>query len=98
MGQITQGRRVMPNEDGWLTREADEPATYGRATSPRATGRIGWWQVAAPDGSVGSLNPAIHTIEEHEDGTITVSPSLDYSKRKAGGWHGWLKRGVFESC
>ena len=99
MGQITQGARVMPNVEGWLEAvEINKPATYGRATNPKAAnGRSGWWQITAPDGCVGSLNPAVHQIEEHEDGTITVSPSLNYSKNKPGGWHGWLRRGVFES-
>ena len=37
-----------------------------------------------------------HTIEEHEDGTITVTPSIlqrDTSGHEA--WHGFLKRGVW---
>lgn len=33
-------------------------------------------------------------VEEHEDGTITVSPSL----HMIGYWHGFLRRGRFESC
>lgn len=99
MGQITQGHRVMPNADGWLEpAEINQPSRYGRATNERVIGkRTGWWEVTAPDGSVGSLDPGIHTITEHEDGTITVSPSLDFSKRKPGGWHGYLRHGVFES-
>lgn len=99
MGKITHGARVHANSDGWLdAEEIDKPARYGRATNPKVQGgRAGWWQVSAPDGSLGALNPSIHTIVEHEDGTITVSPSLDWSQRKIGGWHGWLRRGVFES-
>lgn len=33
-----------------------------------------------------------HTVTDHEDGTITVEPSLVMRN----GWHGWLRRGVFE--
>lgn len=33
-----------------------------------------------------------HTVTEHDDGTITVEPSLVMNN----GWHGWLRRGVFE--
>lgn len=96
MGTVTQGVRVHPRPDGFLDPALiDAPARYGRAIA--AEGAAGWWQVTAPDGSGGSLDPRVHTIEEHEDGTITVSPSLDYSRRKPGGWHGWLRRGVFES-
>ena len=98
MGQITQGQRIQADENGWLPRDIERPATYGRATAEQTVGRrTGWWQITCPDGSGGSLNPEIHTIVEHEDGTITVSPSIDVSQRKPGGWHGWLRRGVFES-
>lgn len=93
-----QGTRVMPDANGWLGRDIDKPGHYGRATNERVLGtRTGWWEVTCPDGSVGSLNPEVHTVVEHEDGTITVTPSLDMSKRKAGGWHGYLTRGVFRS-
>jgi hypothetical protein len=97
--KTTQGVRVWPNADGWLDpKEIDKPARYGRATAERAKGAAGDWQVTTPDGHVGRLNPQVHTVEEHEDGTITVSPSIDMSQRHPGGWHGWLRRGVFESC
>lgn len=32
-----------------------------------------------------------HTVTEHEDGTITVSPSI----LMPGFWHGYLERGVW---
>lgn len=51
------------------------------------------WFVRAMMGSVhGRLTEGTHTVTEHEDGTITVEPSLVFSN----GWHGWLRRGVFE--
>lgn len=54
------------------------------------TGR--WW-VRDPDGNPGTLGAA-HTVTEHEDGTITVEPSIwDYPN----GWHGWLRRGEWTS-
>jgi len=47
------------------------------------------WYVCDPNGTVGRLDD--HTVIEHGDGTITVSPSiLDPSP---GGWHGLLERG-----
>lgn len=46
---------------------------------------------------MGSLNPELHSVTEHEDGTITVSPSIDLSQRDPTFWHGWLERGVFRS-
>lgn len=35
-----------------------------------------------------------HTVTEHEDGTITVSPSIFDAPD---GWHGFLERGVWRS-
>lgn len=98
MGVKTQGVRVMPNADGYLPRDIDKPAHYGRATADRVREtRAGWWEVTTPDGHVGSLNPQVHNVVEHEDGTITVTPSIDMSKRTPRAWHGYLTRGVFES-
>lgn len=94
-----QGRRVMPDGDGWLAPNL-HPGEYGRHTNAEAIAdwaRQGWWQCCAPDGSQGSINPEKHRVTEHEDGTITVSPSLDWSQIKPSGWHGWLERGVWRS-
>lgn len=41
---------------------------------------------------VGRLTEGVHTVTEHDDGTITVDPSLVMWN----GWHGWLRRGEFE--
>lgn len=91
MGQTTQGRRVN-HGDG----TEQEPGDYWPATSPKFAG---YWTVVAPNGQPGMLNPAVHTIEEHEDGTITVHPSIVYSDAEGREtWHGWLRRGVFEEC
>lgn len=91
-----QGRRAPLQPNGWLGNLVI--GDYGRSENPNAKGRNSWWQVKAPDGSEGCLDPSIHTVIEHEDGTITVSPSIDFSKRKLNGWHGWLERGVWRSC
>lgn len=87
------GRRVMPDAEGWLPPNL-QPGEYGHASEERAKledwPRLAWWQICCPDGSVGTLNPNVHTITEHEDGTITVSPSI-----VSVSWHGWLKQGVW---
>lgn len=51
----------------------------------------GWlWCVCDPTGSLWSLGPS-HWVEEHTDGTISVSPSLwDYES-----YHGHLTDGVW---
>jgi len=45
------------------------------------------------------IDPAIHSVEEHEDGTITVTPSISYSTPDRDDyWQGWLTHGVWISC
>lgn len=52
------------------------------------------WFCCPPRGAVGSL--ADHTVTEHEDGTITVSPSiLMPSTTEHGNWHGYLEHGIW---
>jgi hypothetical protein len=55
-----------------------------------ATGE--WW-IYLPRAGVGRLTA--HTVTEHEDGTITVSPSIGMRKSSEGGFvrHGFLERG-----
>jgi len=68
-----------------------QPGDYCKVTSDEpgaAPGHVIWY-VRDPAGRVGALRD--HTVIEHEDGTISVSPSiLDPSP---GGWHGFLERG-----
>ena len=79
-------------EPGWL----QQPSSYGRVLVEKYLNTpVGWWNIVAPNGDACSLNPKIHTVTEHDDGTITVDPSIDMSINKPGGWHGWLVRGVF---
>src|SRR6202035_357036 len=70
-GALLQGRRA-PDIDlrephDW--RES-QPGDYCKVTSEGPTR----WYIRDPDGHVGTL--VSHTIIEHEDGTITVSPSI----------------------
>lgn len=56
------------------------------------------WMLHLPPNSMGNLSD--HEVTEHEDGTITVSPSIlvtrpgDESVLR----HGHLKRGVWHPC
>lgn len=90
------GRRIPVTALGYFVRGAGKPGDYGRIerTLEQVCGceRQLWWQVYAPDGSSCSLNPAIHSVTEHIDGTITVQPSIVTAT-----WHGWLSDGVWES-
>lgn len=88
------GKRVYPKEGEigvW------NPGEYGKDSSGR-------WFAFAPVENGGPLliNKPEYSwnIEEHEDGTISVTPSI----RVMGGngepdiWHGHLTRGVWISC
>lgn len=70
-----------------------EPGDYGRT-------EYGWYArtPAATEGGEGfggNLNS--HEVTEHEDGTITVSPSILVYDGKVEAWHGYLERGVWRS-
>jgi len=52
------------------------------------------WMVVTPGGHLGNLSK--HEVTEHEDGTITVSPSILVSNPQQGElFHGFLERGVW---
>jgi hypothetical protein len=98
MSTSFKGFRVWPNANGFLNAiEIERPGAYGRAVSPmfKENSPLRHWVVTCPDGTQGRLSPDIHTVTEHEDGSITVEPSLDFSKAPYFGWHGWLRGGVF---
>jgi hypothetical protein len=92
-----QGRRLHPTPDPdgdpIFPYEQIKPGDYFKW-------RKKWW-CSSPNGHIGGLGN--HTIVEHDDGTITVSPSIVISGSDAQGkpvelWHGFLERGVWRSC
>lgn len=80
-----KGTRKEPNADGRLMLKEGE---YGKDVS-------GQWYCRPPGNHMGNL--AGHTVTEHEDGTITVSPSIliDDGQSK---WHGFLERGIWREA
>ncbi len=65
---------------------------------PGAYFRIGpgdAWHGVAPNGLLANLGG--HKVTEHEDGTITVSPSIKVFDGTQT-WHGYLERGVWRAC
>ena len=86
------GTRLQNKSDGFLKAgDLSIAGVYGRVISERFRDTpVCWWHVCCPDGSGCSLNPKVHTVTEHEDGTITVTPSIVTST-----WHGWLTCGEF---
>lgn len=71
-------------------------------------GRDGKWYGMTPNGHLAGL--ANHNVVEHEDGTITVAPSIKVSGIGYGDhirvtdgeerelWHGYLERGAWREC
>ena len=56
----------------------------------------GTWYAMTPNGYLANL--AAHDVIEHEDGTITVSPSILVRNHDGEQWHGFLDRGVWRAC
>jgi len=104
------GRRLQPDENGWFSDKL-EPGDYVKVDpkrmpdgSPLHDGfeKHGYpfWICCSPNGHAGNLKA--HEVIEHEDGTITVSPSILISRGGHGSgkpveelWHGFLRRGVW---
>ena len=51
-----------------------------------------WW-FRDPFGVIGRI--VTHSVVEHEDGTITVSPSILRTGGGGSEFHGWLKKGIW---
>ena len=75
---------------------ARQPWLEGERAPASAAGRGGVWYVRDPIGGLGMIGREAHHITEHEDGSITVTPSIHNTA--AGGWHGFLTAGVWRSC
>ena len=100
-GQITQGRRI--EHPDHTTEDGVEPGDYWKDDR-------GHWNAAAPvprdeEGFLLSADISTWSVIEHEDGTITVSPSIfwghggypvsspDWAAKHT--WHGFLEHGVW---
>jgi hypothetical protein len=96
-GDTTQGRRL---PDGAGIDEVTDPGDY-----LLLPGRDAVWCVL-PNGVVNRIpvsetgttdQPVQWGMTEHEDGTLTLSPSINLHPTSGihGGWHGFLERGVW---
>lgn len=96
------GRRVDadPNDPNGYPFPRLQPGDYGKDIH-------GIWHCCAPrdtgsnftnfHGTLGD-GQSYHKVTEHEDGTITVSPSILIATHDRGSWHGYLERGVWREC
>lgn len=59
--------------------------------------RIGQWYGVPPNQPELLANLSAHRVEENEDGTITVEPSILVTLPHLNlSWHGFLTRGIWE--
>lgn len=86
----TQGTRCEHVEELW----GDDGIDGGYCPVTRDGERS--WMARTPNGHLGNLGA--HDVVEHEDGTITVSPSILVSDHTGELYHGFLVRGVWKSC
>lgn len=85
MATVQGTRQDSPDED-YI---ALEMGGYGKTAD-------GDWFMRPPAPGFGVGGLGRHTVVEHEDGTITVSPSiLVYGNREGHTWHGYLERGIW---
>lgn len=78
------GKRMPDGHSGHLL----QPGEYVKHES-------GFFYACSPTGLLANLGG--HTVDEHEDGTITAWPSIRvWCGDKE--WHGYLKRGVWTEC
>jgi hypothetical protein len=86
------GRRLSDDLDPFAEGAA-QPGDYWRYR--------GVWYCMTPSGDMGNLRQ--HEVAEHDDGTITVDPSILILRPMASGtgqeqYHGWLERGEWRSA
>lgn len=86
MDKKQQGKRINLVEDE--NYQGLQQGEYGK-------NEFGWYFSPPTDDFIGVGGLGKHTIIEHDDGTITVSPSIAF-KSHMGAWHGYLKQGVWE--
>ncbi len=90
-----KGKRIEDNK------YCENNGEYSKQTDTKPYGKE-YWNCKTPNGYYGCL--VRHEITEHEDGTITVAPSILVSmmdedkKNKKKLWHGYLEKGIWRSC
>lgn len=85
MSMIISGKRVYLDEDGEFYLK---PGEY-------VLNKYGTWYAETPSGYLACLKN--HQVIEHENGTITVTPSILVTSH-LGSWHGYLTQGIWKEC
>jgi hypothetical protein len=121
---MTLGRRLPDTDvnhlaEGWgpgdywrvLTEDGSRPMTpeeYGGKNKDYPSNLTGgvWW-VVTPNGVPAVL--CLHTVREHEDGTISIRPGdgssnsvlvegYSHELKERVSWHGYVEHGVWTPC
>ena len=78
--------------------DGTEPSEYQAGDYGRWKGE--WWAQspanAAGHSFLGCLR--LHTVVEHDDGTISVTPSILIKQPTVGIYHGYLEHGTWTAC
>lgn len=90
-------RRAGGENDDRNSDRRQDPALLGMAARRLRTRVMrdgAWvWRATTPNGMHADLQA--HEVVEHDDGTITVSPSILTWQEHGEQWHGYLRRGVW---
>jgi hypothetical protein len=95
VGLVQGGTLPMMRLKEWQDPPVTHGAVYRSERAPRQEGEVAHWWLVSPVMDSGRLSPH-HTVTEHEDGTITVDPSVCFDGPGKSGFHGFLKAGVWE--
>jgi hypothetical protein len=77
-----------------------KPETTNKAPHELLPGEYAKWNGAwygVPPGTDLVANLSAHKIEEHADGTISVTPSILVGDNNIS-WHGYLTKGEWKKC
>jgi hypothetical protein len=91
---MMQGRRLSDGTD-WSSEW--QPGDYAKRDDR-------YWLVNTPNSELALIDSQRWKVTEHEDGTVTMSPSILISAisptkgTRVELWHGFLERGIFRSC
>lgn len=91
-----KGRRVPWPADRIPVEQEKFMDRDGDYSGPWPKSKEGLWLLRASNGDWASGSSSSHTIEEHEDGTVSFTPSIKFNTGQR--WHGYLKRGEWTSC
>src|SRR4051812_24144420 len=95
---LARGRRADVTGSGMKGERLPDGSDWSRSVSWGAywRGADGRWYAVTPNGLLAGLG--LHRVTEHEDGTITVSPSIATRLPPDGFYHGYLERGEWRDC